>query len=565
MLRRKPGGRLMSGKSKIFRLLLPVVIGIVLVFTVVMVHAESADKTYDIGDVEVKGSDRTALGVGNRDSLIYSATRELNDLQLSDDKTSFSVLSTERGKGAAEEAIEPRENWFSIYYGSNDLLGYELFDTFRVGSLQDAIFLFGGGREKSDGHRLNAGFSASEMKLDSGVNLAGDSNLEVRWNIKRKKNELPGPVSSPTPRARLDDTNIMLDLEFEHLEKDASRWGVDLLFGAHKREVAVPDILQTVYEKYTDDIITLGFEYVPSIDSKGFLSFAYSYMHDEIKRHPLDGSAVTAGRKEASNHTISIQREILPGPETLLVLAARLDSHSLVGDKVSTSMAVTHHMDPGWKLALNIGREFDPSSFHQQFFAMNYVAFDPAGQYKTPQTGYVGLKSEHFLDDSTQAALSLRRETVDSYPVYDDDLTTGKFSLVYREATVWKAEASVKLALSEVLVGKAGYTFISTEDQFGKDLPFAPMNEWLVTLTYRYNDYINIGLDERLVGKRFSGPNNIHRLDRYILLGLDVNVAISEVLNAYLRVDNIFDKGYQLRRNYPEPGREIKVGMKVRF
>jgi len=529
------------------------------------VSAEPAAQSYDLGDVEVKGSDSTAIGIGKRGSHNSDSGRELKALELTDEKMQTAGFARVRSTGAAEEVIEPQENWFSIYYGTNDLVGYELFDTFRVGALQDAVFMFGGKREKSDGHRPNAGFSSSELKLDSGVNLSGDSSLGIRWNIKRQKNEMPGPANSLTPNARLDDTDVTMDIEFEHLDEDASRWGVDLLYGAHKRKVSVPGLVQPVNEKYTDDVIKLGFEYVPSIDSQGFLSFSYSYMHDEIKRHPLSGSAVTAGRLEASNHALAVQREILPGPETLLVLAARLDSHSILGEEVSSKMSVTHHLDPGWKLSLDIGSEFDSSSFHSQFFGMDYVAFDPAGGYSVPETGYVGLRSDHFLDDATQVGLSLRRETVDGYPAYEDDMATGQYALLYRDATVWKGEASVKMVLSEVLSGRASYTVISTEDQFGKDLPFIPLNEWLVSLTYRYNDYVDIGLDERLVGKRYADTGNTHRLDRYILLGMDVKFTLSEVLNAYFRIDNLFDKGYEYRRNYTEPGREIRAGLKVKF
>ena len=521
--------------------------------------------SYDLGDVEVKGSDSTALGVGEKDVRLYDSYRQTRGLRFSDEKLLPSATGLGRENSAAEEVIEPRENWFSIHYGSHDLLGYELFDTFRVGTLQDAVFLFGGSRDKSDGHRPHSGFSLSRIKLDSGVNLAGDSTLGVKWNIERRKQELPGPVTALTPRARLDDTLVELDIQFEHLRPDASRWNLGFLYSANKREVDVPDIAVEIHEKYTDDLIKLNLEYIPSIDSQGFLSFGYSYSLDEIKRHPLAGSQVAAGSLEASNHALWIQREILPGPETLLVLFGRLDSHSLVSDQASTGMKVTHHMDTGWKLVLDVGKEFDPSSFSDQYFPLDYIVLDPADAFRAPETSYVGLKSEHILESDTQVSLSLRREGVDNHPVYQDDMTTGRYDLVYRNATIWKAEARASMVLSEDLFGSVSYSFISTEDQFGKDVPFIPMNEWLVSLGYHFNESVSFGIDERFVGKRYAEAGNAFRLDRYILLGFTANVRLSDVLKAYLRVDNLFDKGYQLRRNYPQPGREIKVGMKVLF
>jgi len=101
-----------------------------------------------------------------------------------------------------------------------------------------------------------------------------------------------------------------------------------------------------------------------------------------------------------------------------------------------------------------------------------------------------------------------------------------------------------------------------------RDLTFTP--HYITNLAVRLNHSFLYGsYSVRLVGKRYSLPNNQKYFDAYrlddLMLGLRLQPWRSWEVDVNLRVNNLRDESYVLISHFPMPGREFEFGLRVTF
>ena len=68
-----------------------------------------------------------------------------------------------------------------------------------------------------------------------------------------------------------------------------------------------------------------------------------------------------------------------------------------------------------------------------------------------------------------------------------------------------------------------------------------------------------------MVGDSFDNASNTRRLDGYVLTDLRAALPITERVEVYGRVENLFDERYQTIFQYGTPGRAAYGGVRVRY
>ncbi|MEQ1509038.1 MAG: TonB-dependent receptor [Sphingopyxis sp.] len=131
-------------------------------------------------------------------------------------------------------------------------------------------------------------------------------------------------------------------------------------------------------------------------------------------------------------------------------------------------------------------------------------------------------------------------------------------------------EAEARWRVSDVLSLSGGYALISTRDRatgsfsFGKRLARRPLHSASLSADYT-NDAFTLGADLRYVGASFDNRSNSVRLDGYALVSLRGSVTVSDAIELYGRVENLFDADYQSVAGYGTYGRTLSVGARARF
>lgn len=133
-------------------------------------------------------------------------------------------------------------------------------------------------------------------------------------------------------------------------------------------------------------------------------------------------------------------------------------------------------------------------------------------------------------------------------------------------------EAELGARPTETLRVQAAYTYLETENRtvgttnFGRDLPRRPSHaltlssDWTTPLAG-----LTLGADLRLVGDSFDNASNATRLDGYALTTVRASFPITEQVELYGRVENLFDQAYQTVATYGTWGRSAYIGLRARY
>jgi vitamin B12 transporter len=114
------------------------------------------------------------------------------------------------------------------------------------------------------------------------------------------------------------------------------------------------------------------------------------------------------------------------------------------------------------------------------------------------------------------------------------------------------------------------YSYIDARDRsigtFNSGNRLARRPQHSATLSVDYDlDGIAIGGDVQLVGDSFDDAGNFSRLDGYALVNLRGSVAVSDEIDLYARVENLFDADYQNVAGFGTYGRTFAAGVRAVF
>jgi len=131
-------------------------------------------------------------------------------------------------------------------------------------------------------------------------------------------------------------------------------------------------------------------------------------------------------------------------------------------------------------------------------------------------------------------------------------------------------ELSAQADVTEALTLSANYTWTDARNEtpganFGKHLPRRPPREGNAEATYRWPTKLSTAVAVHYAGDRYDDVSNRNRLKGYVLWDLRASYPVTETLEVYARVENLFDKSYETIRNYGELGRAAYAGVKAKF
>jgi hypothetical protein len=95
-----------------------------------------------------------------------------------------------------------------------------------------------------------------------------------------------------------------------------------------------------------------------------------------------------------------------------------------------------------------------------------------------------------------------------------------------------------------------------------KNITYSPENIFKGTLKIN-SGIFNLEWTNQLLGKVFVDPESDEKLDKVVLGSLGVQFKTMASLFAYMRVENLYNNEYSLRKGYPESGRTFLGGLRI--
>ncbi|MBI5410852.1 MAG: TonB-dependent receptor [Nitrospirae bacterium] len=108
------------------------------------------------------------------------------------------------------------------------------------------------------------------------------------------------------------------------------------------------------------------------------------------------------------------------------------------------------------------------------------------------------------------------------------------------------------------------YTNTMTRDlSNGRRLPRWPVDQWTIQIGYKPIEPLNFVLAGRFVGSRFNTTNDRQNITGFGVWNLTTNYDVNQKVQAYVRVDNLFNQHYEEILNAGTPVRSIYFGIRV--
>jgi len=259
----------------------------------------------------------------------------------------------------------------------------------------------------------------------------------------------------------------------------------------------------------------------------------------------------------------------------------RYDDHEAYGGKTMFAAGAAWALPTGTVLRASYAEGFKAPSLYQL-----YSEYGNAGLSPERAHGWeAGVEQRLFNDALTVGATWFERKTKDqiifnscSYPTSTDPLcvTPGTsdprfgYYLNLARAEARGIEATAALRIGERLLVDGNYSWIEAEDRtpgtsHGNWLPRRSRNSANASISYAWPFGLTTGAALRWSGKSYDDAANTTKLDGYALVDLRAELDVSEGVELFGRVENLFNEDYETVYRYGTLGRSIYAGMRARF
>ena len=178
----------------------------------------------------------------------------------------------------------------------------------------------------------------------------------------------------------------------------------------------------------------------------------------------------------------------------------------------------------------------------------------------------VGIE-QNLLGDQAQARVTyFNRDTTNQISFDNATFTYLNIAATHAEGV----EAAVQLQPTDRFDVTGQYSWIDTSNRspganFGNDLQRRPEETVSVSADWRSPFGIDLGAGVLVVGDSFEDAGNTNMLDGYVLADIRASYGLTDGIELFGRVENLFDEEYQTVSGYGTPGRAAYAGVRARF
>ncbi len=286
------------------------------------------------------------------------------------------------------------------------------------------------------------------------------------------------------------------------------------------------------------------------------------------------GAAPSVGRARID----SVYAQIVASPLSGLTLTGgvRHDNHNRFGGATTFGASGVYAISQtGTTLRASYAEGFKAPSLFQ-------LQSDFGNQRLQPERskGWDAGITQDLVDGRLQASATyFRRDSDDliifiSCPLPRTGICAGRPSGTYDNVSKARAEG-VEIGLMmqpvDALRLQANYTYTDATNRspgnanFGRQLVRRPQHSVNALIDYRWGFGLETGVTLTHVGANFDNANNSRKVEGYVLADLRASFPLTDRVEIYGRVENLFDERYETVFRYGSPGRAGYVGVRLTY
>jgi len=323
-------------------------------------------------------------------------------------------------------------------------------------------------------------------------------------------------------------------------ENDDSRFRGDVKKIQWQHDVALSDI----------DVETLGVEY----QQERGASFAdTSFYNSQFDRRAVQ----TRGGY--------FQAQLNPLENLFATAGVRIDNHDIFGAETTYRIAAAYLSEQTkTRYRTSYGTAFKAPSIYQLYDSTNGNENLQAEKSK----GFDAGIEQKFIDDKLTAGITYFVNDFKDIISWTPDFPgawTGEYTNI-NKAYTRGCELQTKLKPDENWQLKGNYTYTMTKDKTsGNEFGRRPRHQGSLGLDWDYSPKSSIYVMAKFIGSRFDDDNNTRKLKKYFLFDICASYDVAEDTQFFWRIENLFNRDYELISGFDGLGRAIYTGVKGVF
>lgn len=531
--------------------------------------AAADDKVYDLGNIVVKGEDKTRIKDASKKKTAFLTPE--TEGGTGEKKGTAGFVAGTAADGKAEGTSGVTKAFAEATVGSDSTSAVEGMLTYERNSPRDSLrsrSVVGARGEKTGGYRYKSDSSSLGASYKYESEKQGENATSVEAGFEKFESNLPGFDAFTANYANTQGGDLRLDARYAD---GARRFGL----GVKKISREFKINASPVDETYDSTGFTLGYSQDLTYDRENVslpLTLELKLANDSLDIKTAQSSAAVSTQ-------FGVNAEKALSDSALLQVSPQIfkngDNEAKLGGAVSVVFKSGGEAGNKTRYTVTAGRQalrYDASDF--LFADRNSIVWaqDNAGRnrfdgrtYENDEK-YVQIAAETDAGEGTTIGASYKKAKSDGL-LYLTDLNLADarqtFAAFADGASVGKFKLKASHRLDEGLDADASVETSSIDDGVNDLMPYIPKSEYTFGVNYKHECGLFARFDYRMKDAMDSSKNPAAnpKVDRYSTAGLYLDKKVIDNGKIFFKADNLFNADLKLRPGYSYKARTFALGM----
>ena len=386
------------------------------------------------------------------------------------------------------------------------------------------------------------GYRNTSSNIKFGFNIDEKNKIDISHTIINAHNEYDGwnaPDAENTSRTNDTFSNI----NFNHIDNFNE---LNIYASKSKFDRDYPQGWTTEFD---GEVYEYGIKSNIAYNEKDFITLGSDYKTFE-KKSDLDEKYNNNGFFVTNSNEFNCPI----GGKIIVTESLRYDKYSKFDNKTTGKLGIKRVITNDLFISANYGTAYniptlfdlnDPTYGDENLTPEDTKSYDVSIGYKTLKVTYFNSKVEDMLsfDPVTYVSTNLEGTT-----------------------TLQGVEVEYSANVSEDILITSNYTYLSAKNNDNERLKRRPKDSLKLSADYYGVTDLHLGINGEYIGSRYDDDNEEgEQTGKYTVVNLVANYDINKNLLVYAKIDNLFDKYYQVVDGYTSAPLSGYIGFKAKF
>ena len=398
------------------------------------------------------------------------------------------------------------------------------------------------------------GYKNRTLDLSVGYNITDTDRLSAQFvniDIESNHDGYKANSKSEDKNMRLENQTNLLNVAYSKklLHQDISLGYNMAIFDKDELDA------KKGIKSHSGETNELELHDVVSYKEKDFILLGASYKEDSVDAIKVDNSNY---KHNVKSHALFVTNTNFID-KLVVTESLRRDAYSNYDDKITGKLGLKYTLNSDTSFGINYGTGYNAPSIimilnpngkeNKNLEAEDTDSLDMTANYKGLSLTYFHNHVDNLISYNLEAKQHINIEGTSTFK-----------GVEFKYAT----------ELGDDIYTSVNYTYLSAKDKNGIDLRRRAKDSYKAVVDYYPTDKLNFSLNGEYIGERYDDmgvtlKDRKRQTGKYFVANLISNYELTEDITTYIKVNNLFDKYYQVVDGYSTSPRAFYVGLNAKF